>query len=67
MQQDWLFTCKEVAKKVGISPASAYQILLSHLGYRRIAAKWVPHMLIRPEANASKSCSSAVRLGMVGR
>ena len=45
LDEDRRVTCEEVANSFNISPDSAHRILRENLEKRKIAAKWVPHIL----------------------
>jgi predicted transcriptional regulator len=45
LEEDRRMTFEETAHSAGISRASAYRILTERLHKRRIAARWVPHVL----------------------
>ena len=45
LNQDARYTCRDIAKIVGISTGSAYFILKKELKMRQISARWVPHLL----------------------
>ena len=44
-EADRRFICDEIAYELDISNGSAYRILSERLQMRKIAARWVPHML----------------------
>ena len=45
IEGDARFTVRDIARKVGISLSTVHLILKKHLKVRRIAARWVPHLL----------------------
>jgi hypothetical protein len=50
--EDRCLTVREIADEVGISSGSANTILTKDLGMRRVAAKFVPKLLL-PSSNNS--------------
>lgn len=49
LEADRRYTCDEIAYELDISHGSAYNILTERLQMRKIAARWVPHMLSETE------------------
>ena len=45
IEGDARFTVGDIARKVGISLSTVHLILKKHLKFRKISAKWVPHLL----------------------
>lgn len=45
LKKDARLTTRQIAKAVGISTGSAFKILKRDLKVRRIAARWIPHLL----------------------
>ena len=45
LKDDRRYTCTEIAHELDISHGSAHSILTEHLKMRKVAARWVPHML----------------------
>ena len=45
IEGDARFTVRDIARKVGISLSTVHLILKKHLKVRKIAARWVPHLL----------------------
>ena len=43
------YTCDEIAHELNISHGSVHRILMEHLQMRKIAARWVPQMLLESE------------------
>lgn len=59
LDEDRRVTCEEVANSLKISSDSAHRILRENLGKRKIAAKWVPHMLTEDQKVARMTISAA--------
>ena len=49
LDEDRRLTCDEVAESVRISHGSAHEIITRHFKVRRIAARWLPHILTRDQ------------------
>ena len=45
LNDDRRYTCSEIAQELDISHGSAHSILTERLKMRKVAARWVPHML----------------------
>ena len=45
IEGDARFTVRDIARKVGISLTTVHPILKKHLKFRKISARWVPHLL----------------------
>ena len=45
IEEDARFTVRDIARKVGISLSTIHLILKKHLKFRKIFARWVPHLL----------------------
>ena len=45
LEHDRRWTCSELANELNISSTSVYHMLTHDLGMRKIAARWVPHVL----------------------
>ena len=49
LNYDRRYSCDEIAHEFDISHGSVHQILTERLQMRKIAAQWVPHMLLESE------------------
>ena len=49
LNDDRRYSYDEIAHELDISHRSVHQILTEHLQMRKIAARWVPHMLSESE------------------
>ena len=49
LNDDRRYSCDEIAHKLDISHGSVHRILMERLRMRKIAARWVPHMLLESE------------------
>ena len=45
LNDDRRYTCTEIAHELDISYGSAHSILTERLKMKKVAARWVPHML----------------------
>lgn len=62
VEKDRRLTCEEIASEIGISSFSVHAILRNHLHKRKIAAKWVPHVLNEEQrGNRVRICASHAR------
>ena len=59
LDEDRRVTCKKVANSVNIPPNSVHRILRDKLGKRKIATKWVPHMLTEDQKVARMTIAAA--------
>jgi len=60
IRQNHRLTVREVAEEVGICKSSCHQILTDKLKTRRVAAKFVPHLLTDAQKENCVSQSGAV-------
>ena len=49
LNDDRRYSCDEIAHELDISHGSVHRILMKHQQMRKIAARWVPHMLSESE------------------
>ena len=49
LNDDRRYSCDEIAHELDISHRSFHRILTESLQMRKIAARWVPHMLLESE------------------
>ena len=61
LEEDSRLTCEELAYEVGISSSSVHLILTDKLHKRKVAAKWIPHVLT-PEQLGSRMRICAAHL-----
>ena len=62
VEEDRRLTCEELSSKVGISIFTVYDILGNKLHKRKLAAKWVSHVLTKEQqGNRLRLCASHPR------
>ena len=62
LEEDRRLTCEELAEQVRISSSSVHLILTEKLHKRKLAAKWIPHLLTEEElGNRTRICASHLR------
>ena len=50
-------TVAEIAHHLDISTGSVDDILLNHLGYRKVSSRWTPHTLTKEQKSTRVSCA----------
>ena len=60
LNDDRRYTCTEIAHELGISYGSAHSILTERLKMRKVAARWVPHMLSDSEKHHRVKIASSL-------
>ena len=68
LNDDRRYTCTKIAHELDISHGSAHSILTERLKMRKVAARWVPHMLSDSEKHhrVKMACSLLYRYGEEG-
>ena len=62
LEEDSRYTCEELADQVGICSSSIHTILTEKLNKRKIAAKWIPHVLTPEQlGDRMKICAAHLR------
>lgn len=62
LEEDNRYTCEELASEIGVSSSSIHIILTDKLKKRKIAAKWIPHVLTDQQLNdRMRICASHLR------
>jgi hypothetical protein len=53
LEQDNRLTCEELTELSGISASTVHRILTEQLHKRKMAAKWIPHLLTAEQLASS--------------
>ncbi|XP_062583452.1 uncharacterized protein LOC134245195 [Saccostrea cucullata] len=60
VEKEGRYTVKVLARIVGISIGAVHEILTIDLGYRKISARWIPHLLNEEQKASRVACAKKI-------